>query len=180
MYIWHNKLLQNSPLDHLYRWLHSESISLRMKSWQNWPQLQNKDLERWINSDNAPRTVPESAGCDCQHCGSCQHPTSGHNKCSLFDNCRSTVCATWQPLPLEALSAVYAGVVSWMAVAGRKARPWAEVKCTGHTCANQLGVALQKDPNFTSVISRSLQNVQHSHLQSLSVDGKYNRLACAF
>ena len=46
--------------------------------------------------------------------------------------------------------------------------------------ATHPSVFLQKIPNCTSVISRPLQDIRHSHLQSLNVNGKYKLCVCVF
>jgi hypothetical protein len=49
-----------------------------------------------------------------------------------------------------------------------------------HICAKQPRMFLHKNTNCTAAIAQPLQNVRHSHLLSLNVDGKYNSWACVF
>ena len=84
---------------------HSQSISLRMKFWQTWPQF-TEQVFRMVDHHWQHTTYLSQFVATLSAAAVCQRTTPGHNTCSSLDNCRSNVSANRQPLPIEALSSL--------------------------------------------------------------------------
>jgi len=161
---------------------HNQSISLRVKFWQIWPQFTEQVIRTVDHHYNRPPTSVSLLWMLALRLF-VNAPHQNTTRLLRLNTVGQLSLPTGSPLARPAtritLSAVYVYVVSdWLRQIGRSSE---QVSQTQTMFASPRMVRFSKTTlNSTSVILPSLQNVRHSHIQSLYVDGKYNRWVCAF